>query len=75
MERITPMHPTIGIGNRRELFVDHHLVDRMENARLTLHEPVSGGTAIGIDRPWEDLEIGHWRSSSTMVAILCVTVA
>ena len=47
------MHSTIRIGSRRELFVDHHLIDRQENARLELHEPVSGGVAIGIDRPWE----------------------
>jgi len=43
----------IDIGNRRELFVDPLLIDRMEHARLQLHEPLSGGKAIGIDRPWE----------------------
>jgi hypothetical protein len=43
----------IDIGDKRELFVDHQLIDRLENARLTLHEPVSGGVAIKIDRPWE----------------------
>jgi hypothetical protein len=48
-----PTHPTISIGNRRELFVDHHLINRLENARLTLHEPVSGGVALRVDRPWE----------------------
>ena len=43
----------IDIASRRELFVDRLLIDRLENARLQLHEPVSGGVAIGIDRPWE----------------------
>lgn len=43
----------IDIADRRELFVDRLLIDRLENARLELHEPVSGGVAIGIDRPWE----------------------
>jgi hypothetical protein len=47
------MHPTIDIGTRRELFVDHHLIDRLENTHLKLHEPVSGGVAICLDRPWE----------------------
>ena len=43
----------IDIANRRELFVDMLLIDRLENTHLKLHEPVSGGVAIGIDRPWE----------------------
>ncbi len=44
---------SIDIGDTRELFVDYRLIDRLENARLTLHEPVSAGAAIRIDRPWE----------------------
>ncbi len=43
----------VNIGSRRELFVDHLLIDRLENSHLRLHEPVSGGLAIKIDRPWE----------------------
>ena len=45
--------PPIELGSRRELFVDHVLIDRLDGATLKLHEPVSGGTAIRIDRPWE----------------------
>ena len=41
------------IGTNRELFVDHHLIDRLDNTRLRLHEPVPGAVAIRIDRPWE----------------------
>jgi hypothetical protein len=41
----------IGIGSRRELFVDRFLIDRLENTQLKLHEPVSGGLAIRIDKP------------------------
>ena len=41
------------VGSRRELFVDRLLIDRLDKARLKLHEPVSGGVAIRIDRPWE----------------------
>jgi hypothetical protein len=44
-----PVH----IGSRRELFVDHRLIDRLDNTRLRLHEPVPGGVAIRIDKPWE----------------------
>jgi hypothetical protein len=43
----------IGIGSRRELFVDRFLVDRLGNTQLKLHEPISGGVAIRIDKPWE----------------------
>jgi len=45
--------PALDIGSRRELFVDGFLIDHLENARLRLHEPVSGGVAIRIDKPWE----------------------
>jgi len=44
---------TVAIGSRRELFVDHLLIDRLDNAQLKLHEPVSGGVAVKIDKPWE----------------------
>jgi hypothetical protein len=43
----------INIGDRRELFVDKTLIDRMDNVWLQLHEPRPGGTAICIDQPWE----------------------
>lgn len=47
------MSHTHDIGTRRELFVDHLLIDRLQNTVLKLHEPVSGGVAIRIDKPWE----------------------
>jgi len=43
----------VAIGSRRELFVDRSLIDTLNGATLTLHEPVSAGTAITIDKPWE----------------------
>ena len=47
------MNQAVNIADRRELFVDHALIERLENVSLKLHEPVSGGTAITIDKPWE----------------------
>jgi hypothetical protein len=47
------MIEALNLGSRRELFVDHLLIDRLDNTRLQLHEPVSGGGAIRIDKPWE----------------------
>ena len=32
-------NPPIDIGSRRELFVDHHLIDRLDGTRLVLHRP------------------------------------
>ena len=43
----------MAIGSRRELFVDGLLIDHLNGATLKLHEPVSAGTAITIDKPWE----------------------
>jgi hypothetical protein len=47
------MKTPLVLGSRRELFVDRYLIDHLDNAWLRLHEPVSGGVAIRIDRPWE----------------------
>jgi len=44
---------TINIGARRELFIDHFLIDKLDGARLTLHEPHPAEIAIKNDRPWE----------------------
>jgi len=50
----------LDIGSRLELFVDRYLVDRLEGARLLLHEPRSAGVAIKVDRPWEGrFNYGH----------------
>jgi len=43
----------LNIGTRRELFVDHPLIDRLDSTHLKLHEPVSGGVVLRIDKPWE----------------------
>ena len=43
----------INIGSRRELFVDHYLIDRMESIELKLHHPRPREVAIVHDAPWE----------------------
>ncbi|NPV46816.1 MAG: hypothetical protein HPY69_07650 [Armatimonadetes bacterium] len=48
-----PLQAPIDIGDRRELFVDRLLIERLDNAALRLHEPVSGGVVIRLDKPWE----------------------
>lgn len=49
MKKSTPL----ALGTQRELFVDHALIDRLDNVTLRLHEPVKDGVALKIDRPWE----------------------
>ncbi len=49
----SPKLQPVAIGSRRELFVDGLLVDRFDGAAFKLHEPISGGVAIRIDKPWE----------------------
>lgn len=43
----------VDIGNRRELFVDHELVESLDGVSLRLHQPRNAGPAIQFDRPWE----------------------
>ena len=45
----------LDIGSRRELFVDSHLIDRLENARLMLHEPRREEIALKFNKPWEGI--------------------
>ncbi|MEO5802998.1 MAG: hypothetical protein ABIR24_05675 [Verrucomicrobiota bacterium] len=41
------------LGSRRELFVDHFLIEKLQNAKLKMHEPRREGVAIKFDKPWE----------------------
>lgn len=43
----------IDIGSRRELFVDRHLVERLEGASLVLHRPVRREVVFRSDAAWE----------------------
>jgi len=43
----------ISIGTKRQLFIDNHLIERMDNVSLRLHHPRREGTALRIDRPYE----------------------
>jgi len=43
----------VDIGSRRELFVDHFLIDQLQGVTLRLHAPQSKGPAFRFDKPWE----------------------
>ena len=50
----------VDIGSRRELFVDHHLVDKIDgDAELTLSRPKDEGICIRFDKPWEGRFCGY----------------
>jgi len=51
---------TLDIGSRRELFVDHHLIERLDGAGLKLHEPRREGVAVRFDYPWEGPLSGYF---------------
>ena len=46
--------PPINIGSRRELFVDHTLIDALTDAHLHLHEPVRRETVFQVEAPLEN---------------------
>lgn len=49
----------IAVGSRRELFVDQHLIERLDGARRQLHHPVPREIAITHDASWEGAGSGY----------------
>ena len=43
----------IDIGSRVEIFIDHFLIDTLNNTSLRLHEPIDKGSVLKFDKPWE----------------------
>lgn len=59
-ERVAPgENEVIEIRGRRELFVDRHLIARMDHLRLELGEPRDEGVVLEFDRPWEGAFCGY----------------
>lgn len=58
---ITPLFAAepISLGNRRELFVDHYLIEKLDGVSLELQKPQSGGIALKFDKPWEGQVSGY----------------
>lgn len=50
---LAAMAGPLDIGNRWELFVDHHLIDRMDGTSLELHHPHREGVAIPFNDEWD----------------------
>ena len=54
-----PQLEVVDIDSRRELFVDHHLIEKLDGARLTLHRPQPREVAMKFDQPWEGNTSGY----------------
>lgn len=54
-----PAAEWIDIGSRRELFVDHHLIENLDGARLELRHPTPREVAVSHDKPWEGNGTGY----------------
>ncbi len=48
----------IEIGSHRQLFLDDHIVERIEGLKRTMHQPQKRGAVLKADRPWEGVYIG-----------------
>lgn len=49
----------VQIGSRLELFVDRHLVERLDGVELKPHSPRDEGEVFRFDRPWEGIFSGY----------------
>ncbi len=49
----TPADLAIEIGSRLQLFLDDHLIDALDGARLRMHAPTEREAVFELDQPWE----------------------
>jgi len=49
----------LDLGSRLELFVDRHLVDRVDGVTFELQPPIDAGEVLRFDRPWEGAFAGY----------------
>lgn len=59
LARIVFEEPTVKIGDRRELFVDRHLIEKLTKAELRLHHPRAAEEVIRFDESWEGAFCGY----------------
>lgn len=49
----------IELGDRREIFVDQYLIDKMDGVEMEMHAPVDEGNVLRFDQPWEGQFSGY----------------
>ena len=57
--RFPSLATPIDIGNRRELFIDRHLIERLEGCDLRPHHPRPAESVLKFDKPWEGPFCGY----------------
>ena len=49
----------IQMGDKREIFVDHYLIDKMDGIQMIKHTPHDEGAVLNFDKPWEGVFCGY----------------
>lgn len=49
----------INLEDRREIFVDHYLIDRLAGVEIEMHTPHNEGAVLYFDKPWEGAFSGY----------------
>ena len=49
----------IELKDKREIFVDNHLIDKLDNVSLRLNKPRNEGSVMKFDKPWEGSFSGY----------------
>ena len=49
----------INLDNKREIFVDDYLIDKMDGVQLQMHQPHDEGAVFYFDKPWEGALSGY----------------
>lgn len=53
----------IELEDRREIFVDHFLIDHLDGVEIVMHSPIDEGSVFPFDKPWE----GHFSAYVTIL--------
>ena len=49
----------IQMGDKREIFVDNYLIDKLNGVRIIKHTPHDEGAVLYFDKPWEGIFCGY----------------
>lgn len=49
------LNEVIQLGNKREIFVDNYLIEKLNGVQIVLHSPVDTGPVFSFDKPWEGI--------------------
>ena len=55
------MSAPLSLGHRRELFVDRHLIEDLDNAALHLHPPTRRQVVYQVSQPWDNACTGCYN--------------